>query len=266
MSAYLENPIIFLGFGRCGSTIISEIIFQHHKLAWISNYQQVFPSSTKINLLRNLFDNPLWQYSGQKDQLNEVPLFNKYIFKPAESYRFWDSVTESDFVRGFLYKEKVSEQKREQIRSFFSNIVKYQNRERLAFKITGPSRLGYLHSIFPDATFVFIKRRPLPNIRSMLKVGFYQDYKYKLSWNGSNIYTRREKEKVDQWKKEKVPAYIAALQYYKIQEVFEKEKKALDTDGNVLEVSFEDFIESPKEIISGILDVVDLTWDKNIET
>src|SRR5699024_6325817 len=137
---------------------------------------------------------PLWQYSGQKDQLNEVPLFKKYIFKPAESYRFWDSVTEKDFVRGFLYREKVSDQKREQIRSLFSGIVKYQNRERLAFKITGPSRLGYLHSIFPDAEFVFIKRKPLPNIRSMLKVDFYQDRKFKLWWHGGDIYSAREQE------------------------------------------------------------------------
>src|SRR5699024_6115511 len=142
---------------------------------------------------------------------------------------------------------------------------KYQNRERLGFKITGPSRSGFLHSIFPDAQFIFIKRRPLPNIRSMLKVGFYQDDKYKLSWNGCNIYTRREMTKVERWKKDKVPAYIAALQYYKIHEVFENEKEILKEDDRVWEVSFEDFTKNPKEIISGILNTVDLSWDKNIE-
>lgn len=265
MDNHLKQPIIFLGFGRCGSTIVSEVIFQHHKLAWVSNYQQKFPSSSKINLLRNLFDNQFWRYNGQKDQLNEVPLFNKYIFKPAESYRFWNSITEREFARGFLYRKEEENQKREQIRSFFSDMVKYQNRERLGFKITGPARLGYLHSIFPNAAFIFIKRKPLPNIRSMLKVGFYQDRKDKLWWYGDGIYSQYEKEKVKHWAKDDQPAFIAALQYHKVHALFEKEAHEQTLHQQILEVWYEDFIQQPQEIIARILQDVHLKRDANID-
>lgn len=257
----MKKPIIFLGFGRCGSTIISEIVFQHHKLAWISNYQQKFPSSTKINLLRNLFDNPLWRYSGQKNQLNEVPLFNKYIFKPAESYRFWNHITERDFARGFLYGTEENEQKREEIRSFFGDIVKYQNRERLGFKITGPARLKYLYSIFPDAKFVFIKRNPLPNIRSMLKVGFYQDRKGKLWWKG--VYSDEEKKAVAQWSG-KEPAFIAALQYYKINAIYNLEKEENKLAEQTLDILYENFIEQPEHVINRICSFANLKLDERI--
>ena len=58
----LKKPIIFFGSGRSGTTVISEIIFQHEDLAWHSNYQELFPTFAGINYLRHLFDNKLWRF------------------------------------------------------------------------------------------------------------------------------------------------------------------------------------------------------------
>lgn len=255
---YLKEPTIFLGFGRCGSSVISEIIFQHYKLAWVSNYQQKFPSSRKINLLRNLFDNGFWRYSGQKDQLNEVPLFNKYIFKPGESYNFWNYITERRFDRSFLYHVEEGRLQIKTIRSFLADIVKYQNREHLSFKLTGPSRLKYLDSIFPDAKFIFIKRKPLPNIRSLLNVDFYQDRKNMLWWEG--VYSKKERKMVEKWKNG-FPSYIAALQYYMVHHIFKKEKNELKLDNRLMEVSYESFIQKPDDVVDEILSFVDLNQE-----
>ena len=59
---YLEKPIIIIGSGRSGTTIISEIIFQHEDLAWHSNYQEIFFFTPLINLLRPFFNNKLWHF------------------------------------------------------------------------------------------------------------------------------------------------------------------------------------------------------------
>jgi hypothetical protein len=63
-----------------------------------------------INFLRVLFDNKLWHLQGQKQQLNEVSAVNKYLFKPAEAYPFWEHITGKniDFSRGFLINERVA--------------------------------------------------------------------------------------------------------------------------------------------------------------
>ena len=53
----LEKPIIIFGSGRSGTTIISEIIFQHEQLAWHNNYQELFTHSALINYVRRIFDN-----------------------------------------------------------------------------------------------------------------------------------------------------------------------------------------------------------------
>ena len=73
----VSNPVIIIGSGRSGTTILSEIIFNHEQLAWPSNYQEMFPSLPQINLIRNIFDNKLWKIQGQKPQLNKVSIFNK---------------------------------------------------------------------------------------------------------------------------------------------------------------------------------------------
>ena len=82
----ISKPVIFIGSGRSGTTIISEIVFSHEDLAWPSNYQEYFPSFPLINLFRIFFDNRLWHFKGQKRQLNKVSALNKILFKPAEAY------------------------------------------------------------------------------------------------------------------------------------------------------------------------------------
>ena len=76
----LRQPIIFCGVGRSGTTVISEIVLRHEELAWTSNYQNKFPNCVGINLVRPLTDNKLWRLTGQKRQLNRVPIYNKLGF------------------------------------------------------------------------------------------------------------------------------------------------------------------------------------------
>ena len=184
----LQKPVIFIGSGRSGTTIISEIVFRHESLAWPSNYQVMFPAVPQVNMLRILFENKLWHLQGQKQQLNDVSKLNKYFFKPAEAYDFWEYITGKriNFSRGFLLNEKAAPEEAEKIRSAFTKLINYQRKERLAFKITGPSRIGYLHSVFPDAIFINIVRDAVPTIKSWLNVDFWQDKgKNQLWWVGA---------------------------------------------------------------------------------
>lgn len=263
MSRYLEKPIIFIGFPRSGTTIISEILLQHHSLAWISNYQHKVPGCAGINLVRNIFHNRFWNLSGQKKQLNRVPLLNKYIFKPVESYRFWKHLTRSDFAKSFLFKEVEKPDKVHEIRLFLERLVKYQSRERLAFKTTGPSRLRYLHSIFPDACFIRVRRNPLPTIRSLLKVGFWNkgEGRSKLWWK-DDVYSDFEKSYLKNLEQKHKAPLMAALQYYKINQVHSIEQKLCDA--NVYELMYEDFIDNPTKAINEMLVFCSLQMDQGI--
>jgi hypothetical protein len=254
----IEKPIIFIGTGRSGTTVISEIIMRHRKLAFPSNFQQVFFMIPEINLIRNIFDNKLWRIHGQKKQLNKVNILNRYIFRQNEAYKMWEYITGdgTDFSRSFLINKRENNERINHIHGYFQKMIKYQNRERLTFKITGPSRMEYLLSIFPDAYFIVLKRKPIPTISSFLKVNFWKSRGLKQLW-WSGVYSDKEKKWVNEHKGD--PLWLTTFQIKKIYDITEMECKKCKP--KYIEVNYEDFVKKPREEILRILDFVNLDVD-----
>jgi len=256
----LEKPIIVFGTGRSGTTIISEIIFQHEDLAWHSNYQELFPKFAGINYLRRAFDNKWWRKIGMNTQ-NNLSFTNFMLFRPIERYDFWEAITGNriDFSRSFLLNERATPEEREHIRAVFAKLVKYQKRKRLALKITGPVRMEYLTSIFPDAQFVSIERDPVSVIRSWLEVSWGQEIAEQLWWHGA--YSQEEIAKAETLKRNKF--LFIAFQYKKLKETERKEIKKIQPD--IYTVQYEDFILNPTACINSILEYVHLSPSKLID-
>ena len=267
---YLEKPIIIIGSGRSGTTIISEIIFQHEDLAWHSNYQEIFFFTPLINLLRPFFNNKLWHFkkfykyvgASKKTRQKNQSRFNLILFNPVERYNFWEHITGKriDFSRGFLLNEKATEQEIKHIRSFLAKQVKYQGKKRLIMKFTGPARLEYLTSIFPDALIVNVIREPVATVRSWLEVGFWQRMGInKLWWRGA--YTPDEIAYAETIKDK--PALITAFQYKKLMETTKQEIDKLGL--NVYECHYEDFAKDAKTFIYKIMEFMQLQPSNKVD-
>jgi len=256
----LEKPIIIFGTGRSGTTVISDILFHHEDLAWHSNYQELFPKFAGINYLRRVFDNGLWHIVGMNTQ-NNKSLINQLYFRPIERYDFWEAVTgpRIDFSRNFLLNERATEEEQFHIRTFFAKMVKYQHRKRLAFKITGPSRMEYLQSIFPDAMFVQITRDPVATVRSWLEVQWSNQITDQLWWEGA--YDSEELAKAKEIAND--PPLFAAFQYKKLMEATAYEIKKLNA--NVYIAHYEDFVKEPKEVIAKLMEHVALKPSKFVD-
>src|SRR5215831_13417550 len=266
----LEKPIIIFGSGRSGTTIISEIIFQHEDLAWHSNYQELFTHSTHVNYLRRLFDNKWWRmvryWSFVGVSKNTRQKWGSYLnllkFNPIERYAFWEYITgpRIDFSRGFLLGEKATEEERKKIRSHLAKQVRYQGRKRLVMKFTGPARMEYLTSIFPDAIFVSISREPIATIRSWLEVGFWQTKGInRLWWIGA--YTPEEEAEAEKLKDD--PALITAFQYKKLMATTEMESKKLGAP--LLETRYEEFVQDPHAVVKKIMAFAHLSPSKDVD-
>jgi hypothetical protein len=256
----LQKPIIVFGTGRSGTTTISEIIFQHEDLAWHSNYQELFPRFAGINYLRRAFDNKWWRKIGMETQ-NNLSFTNFMLFRPIERYDFWEAITGKriDFSRSFLLNERATPEEHEHIRAVFAKLVKYQKRKRLALKITGPVRMEYLTSIFPDAQFVSIERDPVSVIRSWLEVSWGQEIAEQLWWHGA--YSQEEIAKAETLKRNKF--LFIAFQYKKLKETERQEIKKIQPD--IYTVQYEDFILNPTACINNILEYVHLSPSKLID-
>ncbi len=267
---YLEKPIIIIGSGRSGTTIISEIIFQHEDLAWHSNYQEIFFFTPLINLLRPVFNNRLWRFkkfykyvgASKNTRQKNQSKFNLVLFNPIERYNFWEHITGKriDFSRGFLLNEKATEEEAKRIRSFLAKQVKFQGKKRLIMKFTGPARLEYLNSIFPDALVINVIREPVATVRSWLEVGFWQRMGInKLWWRGA--YTTEEIAYAETIKDK--PALITALQYRKLMNVTHEEIEKLNL--KVYECRYEDFVKDAKTFIYKIMEFIQLSPSKKVD-
>ena len=266
----LEKPIILFGSGRSGTTILSEILFQHEDLAWHSNYQELFPRSTRINYIRRIFENRFWRlvkywnFVGVSKNTHQKwrSFLHLLVFSPIERYDFWEYITGKriDFSRGFLLGEHATPEERRKIRSNLAKQVKYQGRKRLIMKFTGPARIEYLTSIFPDAIFVSIAREPIATVRSWLEVGFWQRQGInRLWWIGA--YTPEEEAEAEKLKDN--PALITAFQYKKLMEATAQEIEKLKVP--ILETRYETFVQDPVALIRQIMDFVQLPPSKYVD-
>jgi len=258
----LASPIIFIGPGRSGSTIISEIILAHESLAWPSNHQEYLPRTALVNLLRPLFDNRFWRVMGEKGQLNKTRFLNSLLPLPAEAFPFWEHVTraEIDFSRGFLLGEVANDDEKRRIRDAASRIVAWQGKQRFSMKITGPGRIGYLQSIFPDAHFVNVVRDPVATVRSLLAVPFWKDLgMHRLWWSGA--YSEEEIARFETLKSDPVAA--TAFQVAKVIKTTLTEAEGCHA--NLLTVHYEDFVDDPGKTVHEICSFLDLSVSANLQ-
>ncbi|EIX4887696.1 sulfotransferase [Vibrio vulnificus] len=246
----LSAPIIFIGPGRSGSTVISEFVMAHHSLGWPDNYCEWFPSRPSLAWLTRLTNNSLWYVSGEKAQLNHTLPLNNLLPRPAEAWPFWQKITRDkiDFSRGFLLHQRASTEEKQRIRTYLNQHLRAQGKPRLAMKFTGPGRVEYLSSIFPDALFINVVREPVATVNSLLKVPFWQAQGlHQLWWQGA--YSNHELETYQQIRHD--PVCSTAFQLNKILKTTEEEISR--TKVKSLTVHYEDFVRDPQFIVHQIM-------------
>ena len=160
----INKPIIIVGTGRCGSTMFHRLLAQHEDVAWLSTFNEVFPTFHALSLFSDLYR---VQTLGRK--IRHLPFFPK----PFEAYRFWEH-----YLPGFsrrhkpLTAEDVPHEGIVPVRKAVEKILKYQRKERFLIKVTGWSRVAYFNRIFPNALFVFLNREHRSVVSSWVQAGW----------------------------------------------------------------------------------------------
>lgn len=173
MSGSVRKPVFFIGMPRSGTTIAFEAFARHKDLAWPTNYTALFPRLPQLNSVRRLIDNRRVQLVGRKNQYGRPRFGNRALPVPNEAYEFWNMYGDSRFARDYL-QLRPDERTRNQLTRAVDALVSWQGKKRFAAKLTGPPRIEFLSTVFPDALFVHVVRDGRAVVHSLLNVAFWR--------------------------------------------------------------------------------------------
>ncbi|MGH2952445.1 MAG: sulfotransferase family protein [Solirubrobacterales bacterium] len=158
-----QRPIVIVGTGRCGSTLLHRVLARHDDLGWISSWNEVFPGQPWLAAFSRLYE---WRLPAGVKESKPFP-------KPFEAYRFWEH-----YLPGFSRRDRPPSAEDVDVagigpvRDATATVLDHHGRDRLLVKVTGWSRIAYFDRIYPDARFVSLRRDPRSVVSSWIKAGW----------------------------------------------------------------------------------------------
>lgn len=239
----VDRPIFLVGMPRSGTTVVFEVFAARRDLAWFSQYQERYPAAPRLAALSRLADlTPALRRSvGRSDQAR--PWVEAIRVGPSEAYALWRHCCGEKFLYDYLLGVEATEPERRCLRSTVATVMRFHGKPRFAAKITGPARIGYLRSVFPDARFVHVVRDGRAVVQSLLRVYFWRDTRRLREPAWRNGLTRKDLELWEQ--NDRSPLALAAIQWARVTRSAREEAAAL-APGDYTEVRYEDFVSTPE--------------------
>lgn len=134
---------------------------------------------------------------------------------------------------------------------FIKKVMLFHGKHRFTTKITGPSRITFLNSIFPDAIFVHIIRDGRAVVNSLMNVPFWQKGGgHKNPWWTNGL---TDEDMAEYERHGKSSLALAAVQWRRIIYAARSEASGISED-RYLEIKYEDFMNNPYDSMSKLLD------------
>jgi hypothetical protein len=234
----ITKPIIIVGTGRCGSTVLQRLLATHPQLMWLSALCSRHPDNLAWNRWAvTALDNPVLRR-----------LFGARL-RPGENYSFWDRHTFcfSAPCRDLVRTDVTARVKRQVHAALEQTLTR--KRHRLLIKITGWPRIGFLDEVFGDARFIHIVRDGRAVANSLLHVNFWRGWWGPQGWRAGLL----SDEDQALWERyDRSFAVLAALEWRIQMRAIEAARRTLDPS-RFMEVKYETFCERPLDTYRGIL-------------
>jgi hypothetical protein len=251
----IDRPIFFIGMPRSGTTLMFATFATHPDLGWFSQYQERFPAFPGIAGLARAADllpgarKGVWRHTESRSLLQRLQI------APIEAWAIWERCCGEKFRFEYLEGVRATPEEQRRARRAVERTLLLQGKPRFATKITGPARIEYLSSIFPDALFVHVIRDGRGAAESIMRYPSWNDtFRMKFpAWRGGLA----EAELAEWRERGSSPLELAAMQWRAVVERGRLEAAA-HAPGRYHEVRFEDFIADPHPVIETLFGHVGL--------
>jgi Sulfotransferase family len=243
-----------IGTGRCGSTMVHDVVARHHDVAFLSNVQDTLwfldPNGRSNDLL----------YRHAPDRLMRLV---RSPGSPSEAYGMLDRRVSPILSRSFrdLTAEDATPWLVGRLRRCFGSCAAAQGRSLLLHKFTGWPRAGFLGQAFPETRFVHIVRDGRAVANSWLQVP-WAPYGGPAAWQWGPLPPEYEQE----WARSGRSFVVLAGIGWKVLMDSYDDARSKAPPASWLEMRYEDVVADPRGSFASILSFLGLRWDRRFET
>lgn len=246
--------LFVLGTGRCGSSLVHEVLVRHPMTGFVSNVDDRLPA---LNLLGR-YNSQLFRHVPESLTRKGRPRF-----APSEAYNLLDRQVSQVISKTFrdLDEGDATPWLTARLRAFFEARESAQRPAVFTHKFTGWPRARLLHAVFPRARFIHIVRDGRGVANSWLQMGWWTGYRGPGNWRWGPL----SEADVRDWEREgRSHLALAALAWRMLVEAHETARRALPSDA-WLELRYEDVVADPRSAFLAILDFAGLEWTDAFE-
>lgn len=238
-----------LGTGRCGSTLVHEVLARHPDVGFLSNLEDRFRVP------------PGWgRWNGPVYRSLPASFTRKgrMRFAPSEGYRAFDREISPAFSSPHrdLIAADATPWLSERTFRFFDQRARAQRGPLFLHKLTGWPRVGFLHAVFPNARFVHVVRDGRAVANSFVQMPWWLGYQGPERWGIGPLAEGDAKA----WEASgRSFPLLAGLGWKVLLDAFDRASSGLDPE-RWLEVRYEDFVADPRHVTEVMLAFLGLEW------
>lgn len=258
-----RSLLFIIGTGRCGSTVVQELLTHHPDIGFVSNVD------TKLAhlALKGRWNSLLYERApselSRRDKLHLGLIQRRFHYGPSEAYRLLSREVSPLVSEPFrdLTADDVTPWLEKRFRSFFETRVRAQRTPAFLHKFTGWPRAGFIHAVFPEARYLHVIRDGRAVASSLMQRPWWRGYLGPTGWGFGPLPEEYEEE----WERSgRSFVALAGIEWKLMMDAFDKARATIPDD-RWMEVRYEDFVEHPREHTDRALRLIGLEWTQQFE-
>lgn len=252
-----HGPVRFgfvIGTGRCGSSLVQEVLARHPQVGFISNIEDRLP----IPGLSGRWNNTLYR---------QIPAAlthkGRLRYAPSEAYLALEREVSPLVVAPSrdLHVSDVTPWLEHRFRRFFQSRATAQEKPVFLHKFTGWPRAGFIQAVFPEARFIHVVRDGRAVANSLLQTTWWTGFAGPPAWGWGPLPEAYAREWEDS---NRSYVLLAGLHWKMLEDAAQQARSRVDAE-RWLQIRYEDFVAHPRKTLGEMLDFLGLAWDDAFE-